>query len=447
MKIYIVCPAYYASGGPELLHQLGYKLNLLGFEAVICYKNCRDTEESPCHPNFEEYKVPYVIETFEDDEENVLVIPDHYTDKMDLEQVQCKKVVWWLAAPSAWRKREAVEAIMRRLMRIPQLIHCAQSLFAKKELLEFGVREEDIVYLSDYINPVHLDASVEQIACREDVVVFNPKKGMENTVQLLQNSSGIIKWQATGDLTPAEVHSAMKYAKVYVDLGAHPGMDRIPREAALGGCCVITNKMGSAAYEDVPIPEQYKHAEMKPDEILQQIYEIMGDFEKHQKEFAGYRRFIFDQYGRFEADAFCFFRRLADRPVGLESKEELMERICRNVGEWALVDALQAIAAYRTFHYEEDLEFQIVEARVRILLQEYAVAEYIIAMALKNYPDNAELHLLKAELLLKMGGKAEQIRREMEYAKELSVFTQDEEAVLEICRQMEDWIVQGKSIS
>lgn len=30
--IYIICPVNQESGGPELLHQLGYKLNLLGFE-------------------------------------------------------------------------------------------------------------------------------------------------------------------------------------------------------------------------------------------------------------------------------------------------------------------------------------------------------------------------------------------------------------------------------
>ena len=36
-KIIIFCPGANATGGTELLHQLGYKLNLFGFNASIHY--------------------------------------------------------------------------------------------------------------------------------------------------------------------------------------------------------------------------------------------------------------------------------------------------------------------------------------------------------------------------------------------------------------------------
>lgn len=54
----------------------------------------------------------------------------------------------------------------------------------------------------------------------------------------------------------------MSKSKVYIDFGNHPGKDRIPREAAISGCIVITGKRGAAAFaEDVCIPETYKFDE------------------------------------------------------------------------------------------------------------------------------------------------------------------------------------------
>jgi len=43
--------------------------------------------------------------------------------------------------------------------------------------------------------------------------------------------------------------------KLYVDFGKHPGKDRMPREAAVHGCCIITGRRGAAGNPfDIPIP-------------------------------------------------------------------------------------------------------------------------------------------------------------------------------------------------
>jgi len=56
-----------------------------------------------------------------------------------------------------------------------------------------------------------------------------------------------------------EVIKLLQKAKVYIDFDYHPRKDRLPREAAILGCCVITRKRGSAKFfEDVPIPDEYK---------------------------------------------------------------------------------------------------------------------------------------------------------------------------------------------
>ena len=56
-----------------------------------------------------------------------------------------------------------------------------------------------------------------------------------------------------------QVTAKLLRAKIYIDFGPHPGMDRFPREAALAGCMIVTNTQGAAEYyADVPIPHKYK---------------------------------------------------------------------------------------------------------------------------------------------------------------------------------------------
>ena len=55
-------------------------------------------------------------------------------------------------------------------------------------------------------------------------------------------------------------------SKLYIDFGHHPGKDRLPREAGIHGCCVITGLYGSASNAfDVNIPPAYKIDSRLPD--------------------------------------------------------------------------------------------------------------------------------------------------------------------------------------
>ena len=101
----------------------------------------------------------------------------------------------------------------------------------------------------------------------------------------------------------------MQAGKIYIDFGEHPGKDRIPREAAANGCCVITNRKGSAAYaEDVPIPDQFKFANPSSslDEIDSLMHKICDDFKIYQDMFSDYRNFIKSEKSIFEADVIKF---------------------------------------------------------------------------------------------------------------------------------------------
>ena len=94
----------------------------------------------------------------------------------------------------------------------------------------------------------------------------------------------------------------MCHSMVYIDFGTHPGKDRLPREAAMCGCCVITGRKGSAAYaEDVTIPEEYKFTEGAEDipRIIDAIRGCLTEFEKKQKLFEEYRKCIQEEKSVF----------------------------------------------------------------------------------------------------------------------------------------------------
>jgi hypothetical protein len=51
--IYVACPAKAATGGPELLHQLVFKMNQLGYNAKMFYYP--NNEKDPVHPFYKKY--------------------------------------------------------------------------------------------------------------------------------------------------------------------------------------------------------------------------------------------------------------------------------------------------------------------------------------------------------------------------------------------------------
>ena len=97
-----------------------------------------------------------------------------------------------------------------------------------------------------------------------------------------------------------------------MDFGNHPGKDRIPREAAISGCCVITGRQGAAAfYEDVPIPDRYKFDDLKDidvESVKACILDIFQNYDERIKDFEEYRNMIRGEKEKFIMDAMRLFR-------------------------------------------------------------------------------------------------------------------------------------------
>lgn len=323
-KVYIAAPAVGATGGPELLHQLAYHLrNDLNIDAYMLYYPTN--HPNPIHPEYKIYNNPFVRE-IEDDKNNILIVPEVKSGLDFLEKYEkIRKVIWWLSvdnfylsAATKYKKNFfsnyyineiALKKLKTQLnlrnfeMIINADFHLVQSFYAKKHLEEVDINKEKIFYLSDYLNKDFLNTQTD-LSKKEDIVVFNPKKGLTFTKKIIQ-SAPYIQFVPLINMTRQEMIETLQRAKVYIDFGNHPGKDRIPREAAILGCCVITGKRGSAAYfEDVPIPESYKIEDKKENipKIIEKIKDCFENFEERYKDLDYYRQIIKQEPQKFIED-------------------------------------------------------------------------------------------------------------------------------------------------
>ncbi|MBE5871415.1 MAG: hypothetical protein E7294_09170 [Lachnospiraceae bacterium] len=308
-RIYVLCPAYHKTGGPEVAHQLVYWINNLGGDAYIAYGN---TERYKIWTNKELYK--YVrghvtrYEDISDIEENLVIVPESAIDYVFMTK-KVRIFLWWLSVDNLHTnvdvsdKRELLGCIDQRVDK-----HLVQSAYAADFLKKNGIDRVRISRLADYLNDTYLNNDIKKEK-KENIVVFNPKKGVDFTKKIILNAQNI-KFVPLSNMTTEEVHHLLMKAKVYIDFGNHPGKDRIPREAVMSGCVVITGKRGSAAfYEDVPIPEEFKFEddEKMLDSIIGKINESLERYEKTVIKYRDYQKRISGEKAEFIEDVKCIF--------------------------------------------------------------------------------------------------------------------------------------------
>jgi len=188
------------------------------------------------------------------------------------------------------------------------VVHLAQSQYAREFLHARGTRS---LMLTDHLSDAFV-TSAEAHRCqpKKDVVLYNPRKGMEFTERLIDASRGRLEFVPITGLDAAGVADLLASAKLYVDFGGHPGRDRLPREAALSGCCVITGRRGAAGNAvDVPIPDRFRLDERDPncvDDVVELALASMRDFDCVTAEFDEYRRTVSGQHETFVAETAAF---------------------------------------------------------------------------------------------------------------------------------------------
>lgn len=331
--IYVICPAFHKTGGTELLHQLVCALNDTGkqLRAQIAYTDCENYPGKFVNPAFIKYVGNnYIrIDEVEDNPGNTLVCPE--ISCFILKQYnQCKKIIWWLSVDNYIREcgilgRIKISGIIHgiggtiiRLLKGKYRnikndiyncdLHLCQSYYAKLYLKAKGIPENKIADLSDYINQDYLDKADNDII-KKDIILYNPKKGASITKRLI-NAEKSFTWVPLVNLTNEEMRQVLQTAKVYIDFGYHPGKDRIPREAAICGCCVITGRRGAAGNNiDIPISDRYKFDDKRLDTkaVINEIQRIFDNYDLTSKDFDEYRSIIRKERNKFYSDVIKIF--------------------------------------------------------------------------------------------------------------------------------------------
>lgn len=317
--VYVYCPAGLVTGGAELLHQLVDRLNSTSVNSFIVYSD-RSSEVTEAYSG---YNIK-VSNTVNDDSENVVVFYETSL-KGVFEIKNAKKIIWWLSVdnyfyseyaplPGAWSKdrRHFLRLLVKRILKMDKnigltgitlgklkklnILHCYQSEYAKDFLKKNGF--VDLAPLTDYLNrELTLNyKNIIQNVEREDIVLYNPKKGLRFTQKLIaSNKFDNIKWIPLQGFDRKGLVNIFRRAKLYVDFGYHPGKDRLPRETAINGCCIITGRQGSANYyEDIAIDDCYKFngKEDEVSDILDSVYSIIHNYSFHSHRFTNYREKI-----------------------------------------------------------------------------------------------------------------------------------------------------------
>ncbi|WP_289068315.1 hypothetical protein [uncultured Bifidobacterium sp.] len=318
-QIIIASPSNKVTGGTELLQQLCFTLRNAGFPCKMWYeKDCLNNIVQNYFNSIYHNESTSLHDTFN----NIIIIPETMTYLLNRIK-RAERVIWWLSVDNYSAKnvkgknifRHAFQRIVSKVLYEPIIRKCdnlVQSKYAEDFLLnELGVSADKIHFCSDYLNSTFIEGALKKDILRYNHIAYNPAKISPFLKKLIQEVTEY-EWIPLQGLDVEGMQETLSSCKIYVDFGPHPGKDRIPREAAICGCCVITGRRGSAANNfDVPIPIKYKFDEYNQSvtDVHNCISLIMNDYEKCKHDFDDYRKIIECEENTFKIDAISFFER------------------------------------------------------------------------------------------------------------------------------------------
>lgn len=339
-KIYVLCPSDTVTGGIELLHQLVDVLRNQNIEAYIKYIG----NETAKIPNaYLKYNLK-IADSVSNIEESIIVIPEVFFYLLPKFDKAYKVVLWWLSVDNFINdscsfdylftnnfynrklKNRLIQSYFKKIIKLflfkpsifqtisihklvsySNLINACQSQYAMDFCEAFGFK--NICLLSDFINTEFLE---HEKTTKKDVIIYNPKKGKQFTKKLIKSAKNLT-FVPICNMSRDQVKQLMFDSKVYIDFGNHPGKDRMPREACLCDCLIITGKDGAAYNEkDIEIPEYYKLAGNKKNikEILSKIENCLKEYDIRLSDFLSYKNKILNEKKEFEDQAINLFSQI-----------------------------------------------------------------------------------------------------------------------------------------
>jgi hypothetical protein len=256
--------------------------------------------------------------------ENVVVYPETYVYEMSGVKL-ARRMCWWLSidnsltfmAERMWHRSQATPLEKARQVAVPyarmwknrvnpgmlrkdrDVVHLVQSSYA----WAFVATRFDVVpsLVSDYTPNAEFQGALE-VPRHRQLVTYNPAKGGHIIEAVKAQCPSSIEWRPIVGMTRAEVVATLQSCGVYLDLGHHPGKDRMPREAALSGALSVVARRGSGAFfADVPVPWEHKitpgDGEVTAAAMLPRL---IDNFDAEVAKQDGYRATILNERSRFK---------------------------------------------------------------------------------------------------------------------------------------------------
>ncbi len=318
-KILVICPAGAVTGGPEALHQLVNHMQHFGLPAHIVYLPFDRRAIPPVQ--YQHYVTP--LHPYEDEVGNLIIFPEVYP-MLALKVKRAKAALWWLSLENFLERRhisplhDKIRYFKKALKGcrpwggakdLKGILHFSQTEHATQYLRSCGIEP---IPLIDSINEEFLtDKYLDKITHKQDVILYNPTKGKKVTQTLIE---AYPQWEFVPlrGFNREQLSEKLYAAKLYIDFGHHPGRDRMPREAAMHGCCLITGILGSAGNNvDLPIPSKYKLDSSQAGFVTSfgdLVVDVMNHFPRHWDAFSSYRKWLQEEPNIFKkqiADYFC----------------------------------------------------------------------------------------------------------------------------------------------
>jgi hypothetical protein len=326
--VLILCPEV-KTGGPEALHQLGYRIACHGGTAHMVYyapysrieikdgiMRCH-AEASPMPAHFAQYH-PRVLTEATLGPGTLVIFPEplsHFAAQVD---VPYQRALWWLSLDNSLPQNPSLaeDDYRHRFFADPGLVHFYQSDYARDYLRQGrSVRYHPLSDYTDqdFVRRSQIASENPPIRTRGNTICFFPNKGAELAASFIGARAALppdVEFVAIHDMTKAQVRDTLFGARLYIDFGGHPGKDRVPREAAVAGAIVLLRAAGAANhFLDHPLPAEYLFTDqdVASGALHRKAAMILDEPDWHFANQRYYRDAILLERERFDLEVRAFF--------------------------------------------------------------------------------------------------------------------------------------------
>lgn len=279
----VLCPCWVKTGGPEALHQLAFNLHQLpGVTCSIFYYGKRVPEV------IQEYQSIYPVPKTEQlNQPGAHIV---FPEGIAPDEIPCpsggSRWVWWLSANRHFLMSQYMDCG-----------HLFQSEYARQKITALGAKG---LMLTDYIREIFTGKEATTVQ-RQPWIAYNAAKS--SLAALILSRTQQFALLPIQHMEAPQVRHVLSQCKIYMDFGAHPGRDRLPREAALNGCMIITGRDGAAGNDiDIPIPDVYKISVGELPKATSHLLSLLDHYDEKISDFHPYRKCITQQRACFQQE-------------------------------------------------------------------------------------------------------------------------------------------------